>query len=103
MFSEHKQPRSKLLKWARKLFGSSNFIPENAQGVNFILGSSNFIPENAHGVNFILPHNPLLSCLFSYLQGEFYYGPAVNKGIGDAGSTADFRMLWSAMVCPGLI
>ena len=22
-----------------------------------------------------------------------------NKGIGDAGSTADFRMLWSAMVC----
>ena len=22
-----------------------------------------------------------------------------NKGIGDAGSTADFRMLWSALVC----
>ena len=26
-----------------------------------------------------------------------------NKGIGDAGSTADFRMLWSAMVCLGLL
>ena len=26
-----------------------------------------------------------------------------NKGIGDAGSTADFRMLWSAMVCFGLL
>ena len=26
-----------------------------------------------------------------------------NKGIGDAGSTADFRMLWSAMVCVGLL
>ena len=25
-----------------------------------------------------------------------------NKGIGDAGSTADFRMLWSAIVCLGL-
>ena len=27
----------------------------------------------------------------------------VNKGIGDAGSTADFRMLWSAIVCLGLL
>ena len=27
----------------------------------------------------------------------------LNKGIGDAGSTADFRMLWSAMVCLGLL
>ena len=26
-----------------------------------------------------------------------------NKGIGDAGSTADFRILWSAMVCLGLL
>ena len=26
-----------------------------------------------------------------------------NKGIRDAGSTADFRMLWSAMVCVGLL
>ena len=26
-----------------------------------------------------------------------------NEGIGDAGSTADFRMLWSAMVCLGLL
>ena len=26
-----------------------------------------------------------------------------NKGIGDAGSTADIRMLWSAMVCLGLL
>ena len=26
----------------------------------------------------------------------------VNKGIGDAGSTADLRMLWSAIVCLGL-
>ena len=26
-----------------------------------------------------------------------------NKGIRDAGSTADFRMLWSAMVCFGLL
>ena len=25
-----------------------------------------------------------------------------NKGIGDAGSTADFTMLWSAIVCLGL-
>ena len=25
-----------------------------------------------------------------------------NKGIGDAGSTADLRMLWSAIVCLGL-
>ena len=25
------------------------------------------------------------------------------KGIGDAGSTADIRMLWSAMVCLGLL
>ena len=25
-----------------------------------------------------------------------------NKGIGDAGSTADFRMPWSAIVCLGL-
>ena len=28
---------------------------------------------------------------------------SLNKGIGDAGSTADFRMLWSAMVCLGLL
>ena len=27
----------------------------------------------------------------------------VNKGIGDAGSTADLRMLWSAIVCLGLL
>ena len=26
-----------------------------------------------------------------------------NKGIGDAGSTADLRMLWSAIVCLGLL
>ena len=26
-----------------------------------------------------------------------------NKGIGDAGSTTDFRMLWSAIVCVGLL
>ena len=26
-----------------------------------------------------------------------------NKGIGDAGSTADIRMLWSAIVCLGLL
>ena len=25
------------------------------------------------------------------------------KGIGDAGSTADLRMLWSAIVCLGLL
>ena len=25
------------------------------------------------------------------------------KGVGDAGSTAEFRMLWSAMVCLGLL
>ena len=25
------------------------------------------------------------------------------KGIGDASSTADFRMLWSAIVCLGLL
>ena len=30
-------------------------------------------------------------------QSRTYYHE--NKGIGDAGSTADFRMLWSAMVC----
>ena len=29
-------------------------------------------------------------------------GIGLNKGIGDAGSTADFRMLWSAIVCFGL-
>ena len=26
----------------------------------------------------------------------------MNKGIGDAGSTADLRILWSAIVCLGL-
>ena len=26
-----------------------------------------------------------------------------NKGIGDDGSTADIRMIWSAMVCLGLL
>ena len=26
----------------------------------------------------------------------------INKGIGDAGSTADLRMLWSAINCLGL-
>ena len=26
-----------------------------------------------------------------------------NKGIGDAGSTADLRMLWSAIVCLGVL
>ena len=26
-----------------------------------------------------------------------------NKGIGDAGSTADLRMLWIAIVCLGLL
>ena len=26
-----------------------------------------------------------------------------NKGIADAGSTADFRILWSAIVCLGLL
>ena len=26
----------------------------------------------------------------------------INKGIGDAGSTADMKMLWSAIVCLGL-
>ena len=30
------------------------------------------------------------------------YGDLINKGIGDAGSTADLRMLWSAIVCLGL-
>ena len=29
-------------------------------------------------------------------------GQRINKGIGDAGSTADLRMLWSAIVCLGL-
>ena len=32
-----------------------------------------------------------------------YMIPCKNKGIGDAGSTADIRMLWSAMVCLGLL
>ena len=27
----------------------------------------------------------------------------LNKGIGDAGSTADIRMPWSAIVCLGLL
>ena len=27
----------------------------------------------------------------------------INKEIGDAGSTADIKMLWSALVCPGLL
>ena len=31
-----------------------------------------------------------------------YVGANYNKGIGDAGSTADLRMLWSAIVCLGL-
>ena len=35
--------------------------------------------------------------------GRRYRAPyGANKGIGDAGSTADFRMLWSAIVCLGL-
>ena len=29
--------------------------------------------------------------------------PEINKGIGDAGSTADLRMVWSAIVCLGLL
>ena len=29
-------------------------------------------------------------------------GDVINKGIGDAGSTADLRMLWFAKVCLGL-
>ena len=32
-------------------------------------------------------------------DGDLYHD---DKGIGDAGSTADLRMLWSAIVCLGL-
>ena len=30
---------------------------------------------------------------------KYAHCPASNKGIGDAGSTADLRMLWSVIVC----
>ena len=39
-------------------------------------------------------------CTLGYFAKTCYWP---NKGIGDAGSTADFRMLWSAMVCLGLL
>ena len=40
-------------------------------------------------------HKTLLA---SFLSSRNMINPQFNKGIGDAGSTADFRMLWSAMV-----
>ena len=39
-----------------------------------------------------------LNCAGGTFQKKFVW----NKGIGDAGSTADLRMLWSAIVCLGL-
>ena len=40
-------------------------------------------------------------------SGDDMFGCTSNKGIGDAGSTEDFSMLWSrpwsAMVCLGLL
>ena len=36
--------------------------------------------------------------------GGMYRAPyGANKGIGDAGSTADIGILWSAIVCLGLL
>ena len=54
------------------------------------------------------PHNmPLYPHLMDgqqiYCGGINHGRIATNKGIGDAGNTADFRMLWSAMVCLGLL
>ena len=38
------------------------------------------------------------------LEANYFRTTYVNsKGIGDAGSTADLRMLWSAIVCLGLL
>ena len=39
---------------------------------------------------------------FLSIKPVFKYSLSLNKGIGDAGSTADIRMLWSAMVCYSL-
>ena len=44
-----------------------------------------------------------LTCTFHLIQLRPDLTETKNKGIGDAGSTADFRMLWSAMVCLGLL
>ena len=40
--------------------------------------------------------------VFVSFFGLFLFQVLVNKDIGDAGSTADLRMLWSAIVCLGL-
>ena len=52
--------------------------------------------------------SPLPSCNTTALYGHVTpFRPGThclwNKGIGDAGSSADIRMLWSAMVCLGLL
>ena len=44
--------------------------------------------------------------LIAFRIDDFYMTLAlldINKGIRDAGSTADLRMLWSAIVCLGLL
>ena len=53
-------------------------------------------------------HGDILLCGYFGLNRFFVFNfsegvPHLNKGIGDAGSTADFRMLWSAIVCLGLL
>ena len=40
----------------------------------------------------------LYNCTVCLKDSDF----GLNKGIGDAGSTTDLRMLWSAIVCLGL-
>ena len=49
-----------------------------------------------------LCHNVTISWQITLSLYQFVCFFLKNKGIGDAGSTADLRMLWSAIVCLGL-
>ena len=54
-------------------------------------------------MNVIYPAGDAVDQRFSSLLSLGEGVAASNKGIGDAGSTAEMRMLWSDIVCLGLL
>ena len=65
----------------------------------WILQDRSFLPCANSGLH------PALNCTTVSQKSIVTSKPSAkeNKGIGDAGSTADFRMLWSGIVCFGLL
>ena len=85
------------------MFGIVIDVPKHLRAL-FGFSSSKWIfchyTNTGGGVKIIPKPLPVPSIMFLSVtdEGLIMY----NKGIGDAGSTADLRMLWSAIVCLGL-